>query len=173
MSKAVKKIYKIICEAEMYVAAICLATSTSVIFASAVMRTVGRPVRWGLDIALLLFTWSTFLGADIAFRNKALVNVDMLVKVLPWPMRRLLDVAVYLLMLGAILFLLYFGLRLTILSSARSFQGTPWLSYSWASASLPVSMALMLISALRQGYRKFIRRDDADDAVEERGTEAW
>ena len=168
-----EKIYKLICQAEMYVAVICLTTSTSVLFISAVMRTIRRPISWGLDIALLLFTWSTFLGADIAFRNNALVNVDMLVKILPRALQRLLEVVVYLIMLGAILCLLYFGFRLTVISSARSFQGTPWLSYSWASASVPVSMAMMLVSALRQGHRKFIKRSEMDETMEEGSAELW
>lgn len=74
-----KEFYKKFCDVEMALAIICLVTSVVVIFIAAVMRAVGHPINWGTDIALLLFSWSTFLGADLAFRQGKLINVDVII----------------------------------------------------------------------------------------------
>lgn len=157
------KLYKKICAAEMYIAVFCLSLSVTAIFFSAVLRTVKMPIRWGLDIALLLFTWSTFLGADIAFRHKALVRVDMLINRFPGGLRKIFELLVYLCMLAAIGFMLIYGIKLTIITRARVFQGLPALSYSWVSASVPVSMFFMLITALTQIYQTFFKRNPANN----------
>jgi TRAP-type C4-dicarboxylate transport system permease small subunit len=153
-----RNIYERICSIEMGVAIICLSTSVLAIFLSAVMRVIRLPVRWGLDIALLLFTWSTFLGADIAFRKKCLVRVDMLINKLPKTVRKIFEGIVYVLILAAIVFLIIYGVKLTYISRARPFQAIPGLSYSLVTASVPVSMFLMLISALIQIYEIFFQK---------------
>lgn len=152
--------YKKICAAEMGAAILCLTVSVGVIFTSAVLRTVGHPIRWGLDMALLLFTWSTFMGSSIAFRHFGMVKVDMLVQLLPKPVQAVLEIAVHILILLAIGFMLYYGMKLTILSRARTFQGTPWLSYSYVNASVPVSMFFMFVDGVRQAYFKYWRKMD-------------
>jgi TRAP-type C4-dicarboxylate transport system permease small subunit len=161
----VKKFYDTLCTIEMGAAMWCLAISVLAIFMTAVMRVLKFPIPWGLDMALLLFTWSTFLGADIAFRKKCLVSVDMLVIRLPTPIRKILEVFVYALVIAAIVFLLYYGAKLTYFSRARPFQAIPGLSYSWVIASVPVSMFLMLISAVLQIYEVYFQKKDGKAGV--------
>lgn len=148
----------------MGVAVICLSVSVLAIFISALMRVLKMPLRWGLDIALLLFTWSTFLGADIAFRKRCLVSVDMLINRLPKTVRRVLEAVVYAFMLASIVFLIIYGTKLAYLSRMRPFQAIPGLSYSLVAASVPVSMVLMLISALIQIYEVFFQKKTSGEA---------
>jgi TRAP-type C4-dicarboxylate transport system permease small subunit len=155
-----KKFYEKLCMIEMGVAMSCLSISVLAIFLSAVMRVMKFPIPWGLDMALLLFTWSTFLGADIAFRKKCLVSVDMLVIRLPKPVRKMLEAVVYALILAAIVFLMYYGAKLTYFSRARPFQAIPGLSYSWVIASVPISMFLMLVSAVIQIHEAYFQKND-------------
>ena len=152
------KLYRAVCTLELYVAIVLLVVSVLAICISAVLRTVGHPIAWGLDLALMLFAWSTFLGAEIAFRNKALVKVDTLVKYFPAKVQKIIDVFVYILVVASIIFLIYFGAKLAIVSRARVFPSAAWLSYSWVTASIPVSMTLMLISALKQIYENYFAR---------------
>jgi TRAP-type C4-dicarboxylate transport system permease small subunit len=159
-----QKFYEKVCAVEMGAAIVCLSVSVFAIFMSALMRVFNMPLRWGLDIALLLFTWSTFLGADIAFRKKCLVSVDMLINRLPQTARRVLEAVVYALMVAAIVFLIIYGTRLTYLSRMRPFQAIPGLSYSLVAASVPVSMFLMLISALIQIYEVFFQKKPGGEA---------
>ena len=156
------------CTVEKFVAIVFLVVSVLAICISAIMRTLNHPIAWGLDLALMLFTWSTFLGAEIAFRNKALVRVDVFIKNLPEKAQKILDIFAYLLIIASLLFLIYFGTKLAIISRARVFPSATWLSYSWVTASVPVSMTLMLISAFKQVYENHILRP-GKAAEEERG----
>jgi len=144
------RFYRTVCTVEKYIAIVFLVISVLAICTSAILRTLDHPIAWGLDLALMMFTWSTFLGAEMAFRNKALVKVDMLVEIMPEKVQKILDVFVYLLIFASLLFLIYFGTKLAFVSRARVFPGATWLSYSWVTASIPVSMTLMLISTLKQ-----------------------
>jgi TRAP-type C4-dicarboxylate transport system permease small subunit len=150
--------YKKLGSVEMAVAILFLVISVTAIFLSAVMRVAKMPIRWGLDVALLLFTWSTFLGADLAFRQYRLVRVDMLINKLPAKIQKALEAIVYLLILTAVIFMIIFGTKLTYISRVRSFQAMPGLSYSLITASVPVSMFLMLITAIVQIYDIFFQR---------------
>jgi TRAP-type C4-dicarboxylate transport system permease small subunit len=162
MKEILKKIYETVCKIEMAIAVLFLSTSVTVIFIAAVFRTIGMPIRWGFDIALLLFTWSTFLGTDIAFRKKGLVCVDMLVNKLPAKAQWVIGIFVYICVLSAIIFMMYHGTRLTIFTRPRVFNALPTVSHSWATASVPVSMFFMLISCLIQIYEKYFCKNKAD-----------
>ena len=59
------RFYRRICDIEVLLAMILLGISVSIIFIAAILRTAGHPIRWGNDIALMLFAWSTFTSADI------------------------------------------------------------------------------------------------------------
>lgn len=156
------KLYKRVCEAEMTIAIYLLISSVSVIFIAAMLRTFGHPIRWGTDLALLLFTWSTFLSSDIVFRYRRHVVVDILISRLPEKVKMLMQVLVHAVILAAILFLIIYGAKLTYASRARVFQGIPWLSYSYISASVPVCMLLMMITELRQLYYTYILHKEAE-----------
>jgi len=162
MKALLKKIYEGICKVEMAIAVLFLSTSVAVIFIAAVFRTMGSPIRWGFDIALLLFTWSTFLGTDIAFRKKGLVSVDMFVNKLPEKAQWVIGIFVHICLLSAIIFMVYHGTRLTIFTRPRVFNALPSVSHSWATASIPVSMFFMLISCLIQIYEKYFCKNKAD-----------
>ena len=72
----VKRTYAGMCAVEAALSAVCLITTVVVIFSLAVFRSFDIPIHWALDTALLVFTWGVFLGADVAFREDKLVNVD-------------------------------------------------------------------------------------------------
>jgi TRAP-type C4-dicarboxylate transport system permease small subunit len=43
-----------------------------------------------------------------------------------------------------------YGVKLSIITRLRTFQGIPGLSYTWVTLSVPVGCALMLVSAVRR-----------------------
>lgn len=102
--KSLNRFYRRICDIEVLLAMILLGTSVSIIFIAAILRTAGHPIRWGNDIALMLFAWSTFTSADIVFRIKRHVVVDILTARLP----KFLQFSCELLVHAIILFLLSF-----------------------------------------------------------------
>lgn len=142
------KIYKKFVKAEYAVASIFLIVCVTVIFISAIMRLVGHPINWATDAALLLFTWSTFMGADLAWRRGKLVNVDILFNMLPKKMRKPLKLFIYLICLVFICALIYLGFIQSVKTWYRSFNGLPWLSYTWVTLSVPVCMLSMAVTTI-------------------------
>ena len=160
-----EKFYRRVCDMEVILAMILLGSRVSVIFIAAIMRTVGYQIRWGNDLALMLFAWSTFISADIVFRIKRHVVVDILTSKLPVFLQKICEILVHAIILFSIVFLFYFGMKSVIASRARVFQAIPWLSYSFVSASLPCSMIMMMINELRHLYYRYILHTDLKDEI--------
>lgn len=138
------------CNIELVLAIIFLLLSVFLIFISAVIRKVGMPINWGLDIALLLFAWSTFLGADIAFREDKFMNIDILFLKMPKSLQRPLELVIYITILIFLSALIYLGAILSVFTWPRTFQGIPALSYTWITLSIPVCSFLMVITTVNK-----------------------
>jgi len=151
-----KVFYKKMCNVEMGCAIICLLSSVFIIVISAIMRTIGIPINWGLDIALLLFTWSTFLGADIAFREGKFISVDILFLKMPKNIQRTLELVIYIIIFVFLSALIYLGAILSVFTWPRAFQGIPALSYTWVTISVPICSFLMIITTVIKISKKFI-----------------
>ena len=61
-----KKFYEKVCKLEELIALILVAGIAVLVFVSALMRTVGHPLNWAQDVALIAFAWLIFLGSDVA-----------------------------------------------------------------------------------------------------------
>lgn len=151
-----KTLYKKMCNAEMALSAICLLTTVFIIFTSALLRTIGKPIIGAWDIALLLFTWGAFLGADVAFREDKMVNVDILFNRLPGNLQKPLQLVIYLIIFIFLSALVYLGCILSVSTWHRSFQGIPGLSYTWVTISVPICSFSMIISTVIKVYKRFI-----------------
>ncbi len=130
-----------------------LITTVVVIFSLAIFRTFDVPIHWALDTALLVFAWGVFLGADVAFREDKLVNVDFVLARMPDKLQRSVQLFLYLLIGLFLIALVYFGVDLSISTQHRSFQGIPALSYTWVTVSMPISSVLMLVTLSIKVYR--------------------
>ena len=162
-----QRFYILFRRGEMYISTFFLLISTFIIFAAAMFRTFGHPINWASDVAIILFVWSTMLGADIALRNKALVSVDLLLTRLPHAMQRLLTLLILLCMAGTCIYFICYGFKLASMSAARMLPGLPSVSYSYLAASIPVSMCLMLISVLRELYFLCSGRTPANKSLQD------
>lgn len=150
-----KNFYIKMCNIEVVLAIICLLLSVFIIVISAIMRKIGMPINWGLDIALLLFTWSTFLGADIAFRDDKFINVDILFLKMPKSLQRPLELVIYITIFIFLSALIYLGAILSAFTWPRTFQGIPTLSYTWVTLSVPVCSFFMIITTVIKMFKKF------------------
>lgn len=150
-----KDFYIKMCNIEIVLAIICLLLSVFIIVISAIMRKIGMPINWGLDIALLLFTWSTFLGADIAFRDDKFINVDILFLKMPKSLQRPLELVIYITIFIFLSALIYLGAILSVFTWPRTFQGIPTLSYTWVTLSVPVCSFFMIITTVIKMFKKF------------------
>ena len=91
-----------------------------------------------LVVALgFLFAWACFLCADIAWRNDALMSIELVTRRLPPRWREAVTRLNYALIAAFLVYVVVAGIHLAWISRARSFQGIPEISYSWVTASLP------------------------------------
>jgi TRAP-type C4-dicarboxylate transport system permease small subunit len=137
---------------EELLAMVFFATTTALVFVGALTRTVGYPLIWAIDIAQLSFVWACVLGADIALKRNAHIEIDILVRTFSRAARRLLAI-VFLIMISAFLAtLVWLGTNLTLLNLERPL-GDVGISYGFVTSAIPVGALLMLATALRRLWR--------------------
>jgi TRAP-type C4-dicarboxylate transport system permease small subunit len=153
----VRSLYDRLLKLEAVVAGTLLLLMVGLIFLGGVARMMRNPLNWTIDLATCCFAWACFLAADIAWRNDALMSIDILHDRLPPAARRAVRCANLAIIALFLLFVIGSGLWLSWVSRARAFQGIPDVSYSWVTMSLPVGGALLLATTLlklRDGLRQ-------------------
>ena len=102
-----KKLYHILCKAEVIACGIGFMFLISFVFFAAVIRFFNISFSWSIDLAMLLLAWTAFLGADIAWRQGQIIGVDILTKQLPPPIRNIIELVILLIILGALVVMTY------------------------------------------------------------------
>ncbi len=141
----ITSLYRKFCVFEMWLAATLLMAISTLVFVSAIARTLRHPLNWAVDISMLLFAWLVFLGGDIVIRETTLISVDLFQKLLHPALRKTLQIVFYLMMILFLVILVRYGIPLLISNWKRQFQ-TLALSYSWCTLAVPVGSVLMIIS---------------------------
>ncbi|HYH37620.1 MAG TPA: TRAP transporter small permease [Azospirillum sp.] len=139
---------------EAAVAGTFLVLMVVLIFAGGIARLLHHPLNWTTDVATCLFAWACFLCADVAWRRDTLMSVDLLTVHLPPGVRRAVTYCNLAIIALFLVFLIGSGLWLSYVSSARTFQGIPGVSYSWVTMSLPVGATLLLLTTVRRARRE-------------------
>ena len=98
--------------AEDVTARACLAGCAALVFVAAVSRALGSPIIWAIDIAMLLFIWCAFLGADAALRAKQHIIIDIVVRMFPQRVQRALLIVHWSVMIAFLLALVVLGTQL-------------------------------------------------------------
>ncbi len=143
-----KKFYEYVCKGEILFVKVLFVFLVALVFCAAFSRTIGYPINWSVDMAVCLFGWCTFLGADIAMRNDKLMKLDYFVKKLPPESQPYIEIFNLLVIAVFLSALIGFGIWLTYTTRFRTFQGIPGFSYSWVTLSVPVGGILMLTTTL-------------------------
>lgn len=164
-----KRFYASFVKAEDYIACGLLGSIVVLMFMSAMLRKFGLPINWAGDISLLFFSWAMFLGADLSVRERRLVAVDMVVCKLPVKGQKWLRIVLQVVAMVFLLSLTFYGVPLALESVARKFSNME-LSYSWATASVPMGCLLLTITSAIN-LTKMLRSPDGSYSAEEGGSE--
>jgi TRAP-type C4-dicarboxylate transport system permease small subunit len=143
--KGLTAFYHGFCKVEEMIVAVFVALVTFLVFISAVARGISHPINWAQDLALLLFAWVVFLGADSALRRADFVRVDMLIMHFSPAVQKFLYYFFYVAIILFLGIMVRYGIPLCISNSKRLFQ-TLGISYSWATVSAPVGSILLTIT---------------------------
>jgi len=144
-----KNVFAALRRAEDWLARACLAGCATLVFVAAVSRAMGSPILWAIDIAMLLFIWCSFLGADAALRAKQHIIIDIVVRLFPQKVQRALLIIHWTVMVAFLLTLVGLGTQLTLLNLERP-MGDTEISYGYVTAAVPIGALLMALTAIRQ-----------------------
>ncbi|SIQ21978.1 TRAP transporter small permease [Pseudacidovorax sp. RU35E] len=97
-----------------------------------------QPAEWSEILIRISLIWMVFLGIPMAFRQGAMVSVDVLYRWSGPSMRRLLDAVVSLAALALISVILWWGFDYAMRGRVQSMAGLESLSMVWAYLALPV-----------------------------------
>ena len=140
-----KKLYEKFCAAEQWAALLLLAGITMLVFIAALARTLGYPINWAQDAALVMFAWMCFLGGDVAIRTTGLIGVDLFIRMFPRGVQKAADIVFKLLILVFLAVLVVYGCQYVV-GYARRMITTLNISCAWVTSSVVVGSALMFIN---------------------------
>lgn len=119
----------------------------ALVFLSAFTRTIGHPINWAQDAALVAFAWMTFLGSDLAIRNTRLIGIEVIIKYFPKTIQKYLDIIFKIIIIIFLIILIKYGYTMVITGAKRMIT-TLNISYAYVTASVPVGSFLMIISTI-------------------------
>ncbi|MBN2509001.1 MAG: TRAP transporter small permease [Spirochaetales bacterium] len=122
------------------------------VFSSAVLRFFRQSVSWNIDLAILLLAWTSFMGADVAWRSGQIIGVDLVTRALPQSLQRILSLVVHVIILTALVLMAVYGAKLAWSERLETFQSIPWIPYSLVTLSLVVAAVSMVCTTVQKIY---------------------
>jgi TRAP-type C4-dicarboxylate transport system permease small subunit len=146
--------------------AVCLLAGLVVIVCLGVFfrYVLNASLVWYDEFASYLLVWLTFFGSVVADYHRRHINFDLVVEKLAPAIRRVVDLAAELAVLGFQFVLLYYGWILTQRMGDETAISLPWVKVSWISSVLPVTGGLMLLISLVRLAGILFRRPNAQEA---------
>lgn len=134
---------------EEWTTRILLVTVVCLVFYTSIVRWIGFPVSWSVELAQLIFIWVIFLGANQALRKNRHIGVDIITKRLPQKIQLTLAIIVDLIIVAFLMICVYYGFKASIDNSLRSIQNLP-ISYSFVTLAVPIGSTLMIITLINK-----------------------
>jgi len=133
----------------MVVACLMLALASAFGIHQIVTRFVlESPAEWTEVLIRFSLIWMVFLGIPTAFRQGAMVSVDMLYRLSGGRMRRLLDTVVALAALLLCSIILWWGWDYAQRGRVQSMIGLEGVSMFWAYLALPVGAVFSIVGII-------------------------
>jgi TRAP-type C4-dicarboxylate transport system permease small subunit len=107
-----------------------------------------QPAEWTEILIRMSLIWMVFLGIPTAFRQGAMVSVDVLYRWSPPKMRRVLDWVVCLAALALIAVIIWWGWDYAKRGSVQSMAGLEEVSMFWAYLAMPVGGLFCVIGII-------------------------
>ena len=125
--------------------AMLVAASTLGMYQIVTRFVLEQPAEWTEILIRLSLIWMVFLGIPVAFRQGAMVSVDVLYRWRPPKMRRALDWLVCLASLALIAVILWWGWDYAVRGQVQSMAGLESISMFWGYLALPVGALFCIL----------------------------
>ena len=119
---------------------------------------------WSEELVRFIFVWLTFIAAGMGVRERIHIGIDVVVNLLPEPLRKAAGIAVALIIAGFGVFLLSTGIEITL---GTHVQASPALGLpmSYVYAAIPF-MGLLMICFGCNNIRLLLRGGDNAPTME-------
>lgn len=109
-----------------------------------------QPAEWSEVTVRFALIWMVFLGIPTAFRQGAMLSVDLLYRKSGPRLRRALDWFIFICSLILMLAILGWGYDYTYRTRLQTIPGLEFLTMVWAYSAMPVGAAFSLLAILDQ-----------------------
>lgn len=123
---------------------------------------LAQPAEWSEVLVRFTLIWMVFLGAPAAFRQGAMVSVDVLYRIGGPAMRRALDWLVAVAALVLIGFMIRYGFDYAWRARFQTISGLESFSMTWAYLAIPVGALFCILGIV--GCLLEPRRHELDTA---------
>lgn len=136
-------------EFSMWVACAMLVIASSLGMFQIVTRFVlERPAEWSEILIRLSLIWMVFMGIPMAFRQGAMVSVDVVYRWSPPRVKRVLDAVVCLAALALISIIIWWGWDYSMRGRVQSMAGLESISMFWGYVAMPVGAAFSVLGII-------------------------
>lgn len=145
-------INKLVTKFEQYCLVFLITIMTFLGLAQIISRfVIQSPIPWTEALLTYMFVWTCFLGASLAVEQNAHFGVEIFVVMLPKPLQRWIEIAVYLLVVVFAVLMMVKGMLFVEGNSDQMMAAMPF-SMIWPYLSIPVSGLFIAIHALNAIY---------------------
>jgi TRAP-type C4-dicarboxylate transport system permease small subunit len=107
-----------------------------------------QPAEWSEILIRLSLIWMVFMGIPAAFRQGAMVSVDVLYRWSPPRLKRMLDWVVCLAALLLIAIIVWWGWDYALRGQVQSMAGLESISMFWGYVAMPIGGMFCVISII-------------------------
>jgi TRAP-type C4-dicarboxylate transport system permease small subunit len=133
----------------LVVACAMLALAASLGLFQIIMRfVIEAPAEWTEVLIRFSLIWMVFMGIPMAFRQGAMVSVDVLYRWSPPPIKRVLDFVVSGAALALIAVIIWWGWDYANRGKVQTVTGLEEISMFWAYLAMPVGGVFSVISII-------------------------
>ena len=150
-----KSCLKILCNLDLFIAAVAMVVLTLVTAAGVVMRYVLKtPLLWQEEVQAFCQVWMIFLGASVAFRAGSIVAIEIFLDSLPEKGQRIMGYVIDMIVLFVLSFLMVKSHAYIQQVFGQSGRPTPILRipYTVIYGVAPYGCALMMVSYILSKY---------------------
>ena len=127
---------------EMTIASIAVSITVIIVVMNVFLRYIwGIQFTWVEEVSVGSFIWSIYLGVSSAYRQKELMGIDILSKILPKKVHNFVKIFIYLFLFVLNIYLFYLSYKYT--STTKKLTSGMGISYAYINYSMVVSFFLM------------------------------
>lgn len=163
--KNVIKVIDLLSEYTGKIAYFLIIPLTIIVFYTVIMRRFfGNYPEWGFEVTIFLFGIMILLAGADTLRTKGHISVDIIQSYVHGGVKKILNIFIYLLIIGIALLLFLKGIDLSIESTMiqersahqTSFNPTIW----WFKWFIPIGAFLLLLQALAELFKLITKKGD-------------